>query len=344
MLVVGTVDISAVPMMNIWQFLCRYIKKRSIVEKGTVFNIQRYTINDGPGIRTEIFVKGCMMKCKWCSNPESQRLAKEPGVYPVKCISEEKCGLCIKACRQQALLFGREKIAGIDRSRCVGCLKCVEACPSGALKAWGEDMSVSDVMAVIEKDRNYYERSGGGVTVSGGDPLMQSDFTRELLKACRDARIHTCLESTFNIDWKIAEDVVRYADLIISDIKHMDSEIHRKYTGAGCEKVLENLRRLALDGHDMILRIPLIPGINDDMQNISRTADFIEQNIGERLKTLQLLSFMRMGEEKCMSLDRVYEMKDLEFDREEFQEKVEKIAGYFNDRGIHCVVGTKEKE
>ena len=138
--------------------------------------------------------------------------------------------------------------------------------------------------------------------------------------------------------------MVRYADLIISDIKHMDSEIHRKYTGAGCEKVLENLRRLALDGHDMILRIPLIPGINDDMQNISRTADFIEQNIGERLKTLQLLSFMRMGEEKCMSLDRVYEMKDLEFDREEFQEKVEKIAGYFNDRGIHCVVGTKEKE
>ncbi len=318
-------------------------KKRSIVEKGTVFNIQRYTINDGPGIRTEIFVKGCMMKCKWCSNPESQRLAKEPGVYPSKCISEEKCGLCIKACRRQALLFGEEKIAGIDRSRCVGCLKCVEACPSGALKAWGEDMPVSDIMAVIEKDRNYYESSGGGVTVSGGDPLMQSDFTRELLKACRDAGIHTCLESTFNIDWKIAEDVVRYADLIISDIKHMDSEIHRKYTGAGCEKVLENLRHLALEGHDMILRIPLIPGINDDMQNISRTADFIEQNIGERLKTLQLLSFMRMGEEKCMSLDRVYEMKDLEFDREEFQEKVEKIAGYFNDRGIHCVVGTKEK-
>ena len=125
----------------------------------------------------------------------------------------------------------------------------------------------------------------------------------------------------------------------------MDSEIHRKYTGAGCEKVLENLRRLALDGHDMILRIPLIPGINDDMQNISRTADFIEQNIGERLKTLQLLSFMRMGEEKCMSLDRVYGMKSIwNSTREEFQEKVEKIAGYFNDRGIHCVVGTKEKE
>ena len=313
------------------------------MKKGTVFNIQRYTINDGPGIRTEIFLKGCMMKCKWCSNPESQRLAKEPGVYPAKCISEQKCGLCISACRRQALLFGREKIAGIDRSRCVGCLKCVEACPAEALKAWGEDMTVSDVMAVIEKDRNYYEQSGGGVTVSGGDPLMQRDFTRELLKVCQDAGIHTCLESTFNIDWKTAEDVVRYADLIISDIKHTDSEIHKKYTGAGCEKILENLRHLALEGHDMILRIPLIPGINDDMQNISRTADFIEQHIGKRLKTLQLLSFMRMGEEKCRSLDRAYEMKDLEFDREEFQKKVEKIAGYFNSRGIHCIVGTKEK-
>ncbi len=313
------------------------------MKKGTVFNIQRYTINDGPGIRTEIFLKGCMMKCKWCSNPESQRIAKEPGVYPAKCISEQKCGLCISVCRRQALLFGRENIAGIDRSRCIGCLKCVEACPSGALKAWGEDMTVSDVMAVIEKDRNYYEKSGGGVTVSGGDPLMQSDFTIELLKACRDAGIHTCLESTFNADWKTAEAAVRYADLIISDIKHMDSEIHKKYTGAGCEKIHENLRRLALAGHDMILRIPLIPGINDDMQNISRTADFIEQNIGTRLKTLQLLSFMRMGEEKCRSLDRVYEMKDLEFDREEFQKKVEKIADCFNSRGIHCIVGTKEK-
>lgn len=314
------------------------------MKKGTVFNIQRYTINDGPGIRTEVFLKGCMMKCKWCSNPESQRTAKEPGVYPARCISEQKCGLCIGVCRQQAILFGKEKIAGVDRNRCIGCLKCVEACPSEALKAWGEDMSVSDVMAVIEKDRNYYEKSGGGVTISGGDPLMQSDFTAELLKACRDAGIHTCLESTFNIDWETAEEAIRYADLIISDIKCMDSEIHKKYTGAGCEKILQNLSRLALEGHDMILRIPLIPGINDDMHNISRTADFIEQHIGERLKVLQLLSFMRMGEEKCRSLDRVYEMKDLEFDREEFQKKVEKTADYFNSRGIHCVVGTKEKQ
>ena len=314
------------------------------MSKGIVFNIQRYTINDGPGIRTEIFVKGCPLRCKWCSNPESQHLAKEPGVYTSKCISEEKCGLCIKACRQQALLFGESAIVGIDRSKCIGCMQCVDACPAEAIRAWGEDISVTDVMAIVEKDRKYYEQSGGGVTVSGGEPLVQKEFTKELLKACRDAGIHTCLESTFHAEWEAIDEVIPYADLIISDIKHMDSEIHRKYTGVGCEKILENLKRIADAGYDMILRIPVIPGINDDMDNICRTADYIEENIGDRLVTLQLLSFMRMGEEKCISLGRAYAMKDLEFDREAFQKKVKDIAEYFNSRGIHCVVGTKEKQ
>ena len=314
------------------------------MEKGIIFNIQQFTINDGPGIRTEIFMKGCPMRCKWCSNPESQKLASEPGVYPSKCISEQKCGLCTKVCKQQALLFGEEKIWGIDSSKCIGCTQCVEACPSEAIKRWGEHMTVEEVMKVIEKDRKYYERSGGGMTVSGGDPLVQHEFTRELLKASREAGIHTCLESTFYADWDIVADTVQYADLLISDVKHMDSEIHKKYTGMGCEQILDNLAHLAREGHEMILRIPVIPGINDDMENITRTADFLESQIGSSLRTLQLLSFMRMGEEKCASLGRPYEMKDLEFDREEFQKKVEGIADYFNSRGIHCVVGTKEKE
>lgn len=312
------------------------------MEQGIIFNIQRYTINDGPGIRTEIFMKGCPLKCRWCSNPESQRAAIEPGVYSSKCISEDKCGLCITACRQQALLFAGGSIAGIDRSRCIGCMKCAAACPSEAVRAWGEKMSLDEVMAVIEKDRAFYEKSGGGVTVSGGEPLVQKEFTRSILKACREAGIHTCLESTFCTDRETAEAAAEYADLVISDIKHMDSEVHKKYTGAGNEKILANLKRLAACGHDMILRIPVIPGINDDAENIERTADYIEDNIGDRLRTLQLLSFMRMGEEKCRSLDRAYEMDSLQFDREEFQQRVKDIAEYFNSRGIHCVVGTAE--
>lgn len=312
------------------------------MEQGIIFNIQRYTINDGPGIRTEIFMKGCPLKCRWCSNPESQRAAIEPGVYSSKCISEDKCGLCITACRQQALLFAGGSIAGIDRSRCIGCMKCAAACPSEAVRAWGEKMSLDEVMAVIEKDRAFYEKSGGGVTVSGGEPLVQKEFTRSILKACREAGIHTCLESTFCTDRETAEAAAEYADLVISDIKHMDSEVHKKYTGAGNEKILANLKRLAACGHDMILRIPVIPGTNDDMENIIKTADYIEDNIGDRLRTLQLLSFMRMGEEKCRSLDRAYEMDSLQFDREEFQQRVKDIAEYFNSRGIRCVVGTAE--
>lgn len=310
------------------------------MEKGIIFNIQRYTINDGPGIRTEIFMKGCPLKCRWCSNPESQRAAMEPGVYSSKCISEDKCGLCITACRQQALLFAGGSIAGIDRSRCIGCMKCAAVCPSEAVRAWGEKMSLDEVMAVIEKDRAFYEKSGGGVTVSGGEPLVQKDFTRSILKACCETGIHTCLESTFCTDWETVEAAAEYADLLISDIKHMDSDVHKKYTGAGNEKILANLKRLAACGHDMILRIPVIPGINDDMENIIKTADYIEDNIGDRLRVLQLLSFMRMGEEKCLSLGRTYEMGSLEFDREEFQQRVEDIAAYFNSRGIHCTVGT----
>lgn len=312
------------------------------MEQGIIFNIQRYTINDGPGIRTEIFMKGCPLKCRWCSNPESQRAAIEPGVYSSKCISEDKCGLCITACRQQALLFAGGNIAGIDRSRCIGCMKCAAACPSEAVRAWGEKMSLDEVMAVIEKDRAFYEKSGGGVTVSGGEPLVQKDFTRSILKACCETGIHTCLESTFCTDRETVEAAAEYADLLISDIKHMDSEVHKKYTGAGNEKILANLKRLAACGHDMILRIPVIPGTNDDMENIIKTADYIEDNIGDRLRTLQLLSFMRMGEEKCRSLDRAYEMDSLQFDREEFQQRVEDIAAYFNSRGIHCTVGTAQ--
>ena len=314
------------------------------MEKGIIFNIQQFTINDGPGIRTEIFMKGCPMRCKWCSNPESQKLASEPGVYPSKCISEQKCGLCTKVCKQQALLFGEEKIWGIDRSKCIGCTQCVEACPSEAIKRWGEHMTVEEVMKVIEKDRKYYERSGGGMTVSGGDPLVQHEFT-ELLKASREAGIHTCLESTFYADWDIVADTVQYADLLISDVKHMDGEIHKKYTGMGCEQILDNLAHLAREGHEMILRIPVIPGINDDMEHITSTADFLESQIGSSLRTLQLFKLHADGRgEMCFPGKTIRDEGSGVIDREEFQKQVEGIADYFNSRGIHCVVGTEEKE
>ena len=313
-------------------------------QQGVVFNIQRFTIHDGPGMRTEVFLKGCPMRCLWCSNPESQKAHTEPGVYRSKCISYKKCAECEAVCPENALNFYRGKLTSIDRKKCTNCLKCYDACPSDAIKQWGNVMSVEDCMKIIRRDRGYYDRSGGGVTVSGGDPLMQSDFTAELLKACREEGIHTCCESTFYANWSEIDKILPYSDLLISDIKHMDSSIHKKYTGVSNERILKNLRRLAKNNREMILRIPVIPNVNDDKGNIEATADFILDELGGKVRTLQLLSFMRLGKEKYASLGMEYGMDDVKLNRRSFQKHVETIAEYFCSRGIHCLVGTRERK
>lgn len=318
---------------------------KSLTQTGNIFNIQRFTIHDGPGLRTELFLKGCPLRCKWCSNPESFMTFSQPGVYRTKCISEEKCGECKEVCSgENVLQFFEGKIGAIDRQKCKHCLACADACPAEAIKQWGKYMTVEQCMEIIRKDRGYYDRSGGGVTVSGGDPLLQSDFVQQLFKACKEDGIQTCLESTFYAEWEDVLKVLPYTDLIISDLKHMNTEKHKQYTGVNNEKILENLKHLAREGRDMILRIPVIPDVNDDDINMKETADFILNELDGHVRTLQLLSFMRLGEEKYISLGIPYRMEDVELDREEFQKKVEKICAYFNDRNIHCLVETKEKE
>lgn len=314
-------------------------------QKGTIINIQRFTIHDGPGIRTELFLKGCPLKCEWCGNPESWKAYIQPGVYNSKCISREKCGSCEEVCPDKSMLnFVDGKLSSIDRNKCTNCLACHNECPADAIKQWGKTMTIDECMKEIRKDRGYYDRSGGGVTVSGGEPLLQSDFVAALFKLCKDEDINTCFESSFYGNWEDIEKVLPYTDLIISDIKHMDTNIHKRYTGVGNERILENLKKLISEDRELILRIPVIPNINDDMDNIRATADFILDELDGRVRTLQLLSFMRLGEEKYCSLGMPYKMEDVEVDREAFQEKVKEIANYFNSRGIHCLVGTKEKE
>lgn len=313
--------------------------------EGIVFNVQRFTIHDGPGMRTEFFLKGCPLRCRWCSNPESQQLQPEVGVYRQKCIGRRVCNACAEACPEGKELFRFTvgKLAGIDRTRCTGCLRCLPECPSDSLKRWGEKMSIEDCMTLIRRDRGYYERSGGGVTVSGGDPLLQADFVAALFRACRAEGIHTCCESTLHGPWREVEKLLPVTDLFISDLKHMDSAVHREYCGAGNEVILQNLERLTAAGRALILRIPVIPGVNDDAENIRASADFIQERLHGRLRTLQLLSFMRLGEEKYRSLGQSYPMERLRFRRSSFQKQVEAIADYFRSRGIHCLVGTHEK-
>lgn len=312
---------------------------------GTVLNVQRFTLHDGPGIRTEFFLKGCPLRCDWCGNPESFNKRVEVGVYHNKCISSSECGDCTSVCPDSdMLIFSDSRLELVDRSKCSSCMLCSQECPAEAIKPWGSSMSVDECMKVILQDRGFYTRSGGGVTVSGGEPLMQSEFVLKLFQACHKEDIHTCLESSFHSNWEQIEKLLPYTDLIISDIKLMDSEKHKRYTGVDNHKILHNLQKLSETDKEIILRIPVIPTVNDDKSNAEATADFILNQMKGRVRTLQLLSFMRLGEEKYQSLGMDYKMADLDFDRHEFQQQVNGLAEYFNQRGIHCLVGTKESE
>lgn len=314
-----------------------------MLDLGTVLNIQRFTLHDGPGIRTELFLKGCPLRCDWCGNPESFKRRIEVGVNHNKCISTDNCGSCRDVCPDSnMLIYSDSMLKQIDSDQCTGCLKCVVDCPSEAIKQWGQSMSVDECMSIILKDKGFYDRSDGGVTISGGEPLLQSDFVLALFKACKQEGIHTCLESSFYANWNRIEKVALYTDLFISDIKLMDSGAHKRYTGVDNRLILDNLRRLSKSDKDLILRIPVIPTINDDFANIEATANFIETELNGRVKVLQLLSFMRLGEEKYASLGLPYKMENLDFDRPQFQTRVSEMADYFNNRGIHCSVGTKE--
>lgn len=320
------------------------VEERMAVE-GIVFNVQRFTIHDGPGVRTEFFLKGCPLRCKWCGNPESMKANMQLGVYKSKCLTMKKCGACLEVCPQkEALQIYRGKLTGIDASKCINCYVCHDACPSDAIKKWGNPMTVDACMELIRKDRGYYERSGGGVTVSGGDPILQNDFVVELFKACKEEGIHTCFESAFHTNWCEIEKLLPYTDLFISDIKHMDSKVHQENTGVPNTKILENMEQMARAGKELILRIPVIPKFNDDMKNMEATADFIIEKMGGNVRTLQLLSYMRLGEEKYQSLGREYPMAGVRIHRQSFQRRIKEYAEYFNSRGIHCLVGTKEKE
>jgi pyruvate formate lyase activating enzyme len=298
---------------------------------GLVFDIKRYAINDGPGIRVAIFFKGCNLHCAWCHNPESISGGIEKMYSPAKCI---RCGTCVAVCPEKAITLTGDGII-TDAELCKLCGKCAEACPTKAIEMSGKAMSVSEIMDVIEKERVFFEQSGGGVTFSGGEPLVHSKFLIELLDECGQRGIHRAVDTAGNVKTETLLEVARRTDLFLYDLKMMDAGLHEQWSGARNEMILCNLKALAETGAHIIIRIPLIGGINDSEENIRQTAEFLNSLTGEK-KEVHLLPYHKIAQTKYMKLGK---QDDFELFSEPDLETQEHIIATFLEYGIKASTG-----
>ena len=280
--------------------------------KGMIFNVQRFSLHDGPGIRTLVFMKGCPLRCLWCSNPESQNDCPEIAFKEAQCIGSVECGRCKEICPVGAITEDELGKIKIDRGVCTNCGKCAKACPAQAISLFGECTSIGDIIKIVEEDSSFSSRSGGGITVSGGEPLYQSGFLLELLKKCQGRGIHTAIETTGYADIKDLEKVWPNLNLVLYDIKQMDSAKHKRFTEVGNELILENIRKIShtFPKTPIIARTTVVPGFNDSEEDINKIADFLRE-----IKTLQkyeLLPYHRFGQPKYQHLGRRYSLAHLQ--------------------------------
>jgi pyruvate formate lyase activating enzyme len=269
---------------------------------GTIFDIQRFSVHDGPGIRTLVFLKGCSLRCEWCSNPESQQFTPEVLFDPARCIA---CENCLTLCSHEALHKDGEQLL-FEKEKCVSCGECVEKCYAEARVLKGRKMTVEEVVEEVLKDEPFYSDSGGGVTLSGGEPLDQPDFAASILKACKKLALHTAVETAGHVPWSGFEKIIPFTDLFLFDVKHIDSEKMRLYTRADTNKIIKNLEKLTPQAKQVIVRIPVIPEFNDTPEEIQMIARFAK---GLDIRELHLLPYHRYGQGKYRLMSRKYGFK-----------------------------------
>jgi glycyl-radical enzyme activating protein len=273
--------------------------------KGLIVDIKKFTVHDGPGIRTTVFLKGCSLACRWCHNPESISSYPQIGWFKNKCLG---CGACIEACPNNVYTLSNGTLKR-DDSRCNNCGKCVEKCMHEALVSYGYKMSTNELASIIMEDKTFYEHSNGGATISGGEPLLQAEFCASLFKILKAKQIHCAIDTCGAVEWSAFESVLPYTDLFLYDLKHVDEKRHQKYTGDSNRKILENLSRLSELKVPIEIRIPLIPEFNDDNASIDAIGKFLSKLNG--IKTVKVLEYHDLARSKYKALNIPYAMPQM---------------------------------
>ncbi len=288
--------------------------------EGIITNIQKFSTGDGPGIRTTVFVKGCPLRCLWCQNPETWRKKPQIAWYKTKCVG---CGNCVENCPNGAISEEGDTLVP-EKELCKACGRCVEECPKGARELIGKRISPEKVLEEIMKDEVFYEESGGGVTISGGEALVQPDFTEELLRLCKNENIHTALDTSGYAEHEILENILPHVDLVLYDLKHSDSEKHEELTGVPLNKIQKNLK--IINNHDIPIwiRTPIIPNLTDDVENVRKIAELISEL--ENVERYDLLPYNPLVKSDYENIDKNYPLKDIDEPKSEKMDKLKEIA------------------
>ncbi len=297
-----------------------------------LFDIKRYSINDGPGVRVTVFFKGCPLSCKWCHNPESQAFKVEKLYNKSKCIG---CQSCVAKCPSNALSFSPKDGVVTDFSKCASCGACVIICPTKAIEMSGRNYTYEEIMKTIEKESGIIDSSGGGVTFSGGEPLMYPEVLKELLQQCGNDGIHRAVDTSGYVKPSVIEDIIPYTDLFLYDLKHMDSEIHKQWTGVTNEFILSNLKLVADHDKAYHIRIPLVKGVNADDTNLTATADFLN-SLKRKPEVIGLLPYHAIAAKKYEKLGKVYNEDGMS---EPTKEELEHMISLFKSKGLHAQIG-----